>query len=150
MNSLVLSIGNSETSMLDKLRYDGILEEIIGESIKFGPLLGGRHRCSFDTILGNEELDIQGVQYETDGCYETDNYICIIEAKSIKCSSFNIRQLYCPFKTIYEEINDKKKIINLFIFKDKRNTIHIYKYEWKNPLKMMDIHCTGYFRYIYS
>jgi hypothetical protein len=148
-DSIVLDIGNSETSMLDKLKYNGVFEEIIGEKIKYGPLLGGRHRCTFETQLGSEIINIKGSQYETDGCYETNNYICIVEAKSIKCIDFNIRQLYYPYREVYKKVGDTKNIISLFIYKDKKEVIHIYKFEWDNHKKMLDIKCSGYFRYIY-
>ena len=68
--------------MLDKMLYNGILDNIIGEKVNYGPLLGGRHRCSFETLLGEETFKINGSQYETDGCYETENFVCIVEAKS--------------------------------------------------------------------
>ena len=146
-DSLILDIGESETSMLDKLYYNNVLDDIIGEKIKYGPLLGGRHRCSFTTIIGNESIKIEGSQYETDGCYETDNYVCIVEAKSVECVDFNIRQLYYPYREVYKRVGDKKKIICLFIYKDKKNIIHIYKYNWKNHEKMMDIENIGYYKY---
>ena len=98
-DSLILEIGDSEISMLDKLYYNNIISNIIGEDIKYGPLLGGRHRCNFDTIIGSTNIKIEGSQYETDGCYETENFVCIIEAKSIECNDFNIRQLYLVVKT---------------------------------------------------
>lgn len=149
-NSLLLEIGESEISMLDTLYYNNIFDDIIGEKIKYGPLLGGRHRCSFHTMVGSLSIDIKGVQYETDGCYETDNYVCIMEAKSVECNDFNIRQLYLPFREVYKKIGDKKKIICLFIYKDKRNIIHIYEYRWKDYEKMMDIDNTGYYQYDYN
>lgn len=149
-NSLILNIGNSETSMLDNLYYNNIFDDIIGEKIKYGPLLGGRHRCNFDTIIGDKIIEINGSQYETDGCYETDNYVCIIEAKSIECVDFNVRQLYYPFREIYKKIQDTKQIICLFIYKDKMNIIHIYKYKWNNYKKLLDIQNIGYYQYCYN
>lgn len=148
-DSLILDIGQSETSMLDKLKYNDILDDIIGEKIKYGPLLGGRHRCNFNTNINYLNIEIQGSQYETDGCYETDNYICIVEAKPNECNDFNIRQLYYPFREVYKKIGDenKKKIICLFIYKDKQNIIHIYKYKWNNYQKMLDITNIGYYEY---
>ena len=147
-DSLLLSIGNSETSMLDNMYYNGILEDIIGEKIKYGPLLGGRHRCNFETILGNKTLKIEGSQYETDGCYETDNYVCIVEAKSIDCEDFNIRQLYYPFREVHKAVQNKKKIICLFIYKDKNKTIHAHKYKWDNYKEMLNIQNIGYYQYM--
>lgn len=146
-NSLLLDIGESESSMLDKLYYNDILSYIIGEKIIYGPLLGGRHRCGFKTTIGSETIQIKGSQYETDGCYETDNYVCIVEAKSIECVDFNIRQLYYPFREVYKKVENKKKIICLFIFKDKKNIIHIYKFKWNNYENMLDIENIGYYSY---
>ena len=149
-NSLLLDIGDSETSMLDKLYYNDTLEHIIGEKIKYGPLLGGRHRCSFDTLISSNQIKITGSQYETDGCYETDNYVCIVEAKSVECDDFNIRQLYYPFREVYKKVGDKKKIICLFIYRDKKKFIHIHKFKWNNYEKMLDIVNIGYYQYCYN
>jgi len=147
-NSSILQIGDSETSLLDNLRYSGVLEDEIGEKILYGPLLGGRHRCHFTTIFGGKELIIDGSQYETDGCFETENKICIIEVKSKYVKSFNIRQLYYPYRVIYDKIGNTKDIMCLFIYMDKKKIVHIFKYKWKNPKIMMDIECTGYNTYI--
>jgi len=147
-DSLLLDIGKSESSMLDKLHYNDILSDIIGENIKYGPLLSGRHRCTFDTIIGSKSMRINGSQYETDGCYETKNYVCIIEAKSKECDDFNIRQLYYPFREVYKKVGNTKKIICLFIYKDKQNIIHIHKFKWKNYEKMLDIINIGYYQYL--
>lgn len=146
--SLLLDIGNSESTMLDNLLYNGVLDDIIGERIKYGPLLSGRHRCSFETIVGDNILHINGSQYETDGCYETDNYVCIIEAKTIECNDFNIRQLYYPFREIHKTIGNKKQIIALFIYRDRKQIIHIYKYKWNNYKNMLDMKNIGYYQYI--
>lgn len=145
-NSLVLDIGNSEMKMLDTLLYNKVFDEIIGEEVQYGPLLGGRHRCYFETKLGNKTIHIKGSQYETDGCYETENFVCIVEAKSTKCTDFNIRQLYYPFREIHKKVNNKKKIISLFIYNDKSD-IKIYKYEWNDYTKILDVNCTGYYHY---
>jgi hypothetical protein len=149
-NSIILDIGNSETSMLDKLYYNNILDDIIGEKIEFGPLLGGRHRCNFKTIIGSESINIKGSQYETDGCYETENYVCIVEAKSGECDDFNIRQLYYPFREVYKKVGETKIIICLFIYKDKKNIIHIHKFKWNNYEKMLDIEDIDYYQYYYN
>ena len=149
-DSLILNIGDSETSMLDKLYYDKILENVIGEPIKYGPMLGGRHRCNFDTTIGSHSITIKGSQYETDGCYETENYVCIVEAKSMKCDNFNIRQLYYPFREVYKEVGDTRQIICLFVYKDNENIIHIHKFKWNNYKKMMDIVNIGYHQFYYQ
>ena len=77
--SLLINYGNSETTLLDTLRYNGIFEhsEFLDESILYGPLLGGRHRCKFKMKLDGLEIDVCGSQFETDGCYESENKILL-------------------------------------------------------------------------
>lgn len=151
--SLLLNIGNSESSLIDNLRYSGLFEksEYLGEKILYGPLLNGRHRCSFKTKIGNDEVEISGTQYETDACYESENKILLIECKGVNnLSSFNIRQLYYPYRTIYDMLQGKKEIITLFINKDKNNIIHIWKFEFENPLIFTSIKNIGYHKYIFD
>ena len=154
-HSSLLKIGNSETNLTDNLIYckEKILESIdfLNEDIKFKGLLSGRHRCNFETILNGEKIKIQGSQYETDECCETLNRILIIEAKKTKfIESFKIRQLYFPFRTIYDKFKEKKEIINLFINQDNKDIIHIWKFKWKNPLIFDDLECIGYYKYKFS
>ncbi len=133
--SLILSIGNSETSLIDNLRYSGVFEsnDFLGEPILYGSLLTGRHRCTFTTKIGNKEISVEGSQYETDGCYESKNKVLLIECKGKNnIESFNIRQLYYPYKSIYGMIKNKKEIIPIFINKNNDNTIHIWKFQFTN------------------
>lgn len=149
-NSLLLNIGNSESSLIDNLRYSGLFEksQYLGEKILFGSLLNGKHRCSFTTKIGTKEVDIKGSQYETDACYESKNKILLIECKGVNnLSSFNIRQLYYPYRTIYDKVYCTKEIKTLFINKDKNNIIHIWKFEFENPQVMSSIINTGYHKY---
>ena len=147
-NSLILNIGNSESSNLDNLRYSGIFEssEYLNESILYGSLLNGRHRCSFTMKLGSENVDVNGSQYETDGCYESENKILLIECKTNKIKNFNIRQLYYPYRTIYDSIKQKKEIIPIFITTH-NEIIYIWKFIFTNPLDFTSIKCISYKRY---
>lgn len=150
VDSLMLRFGDSESSFIDNLRYCGLFESetYLNEPIKYGPLLGGRHRCSFNTHLQEEAITIKGVQFETDCCYESNNKILLIEAKSMTVKNFNVRQLYFPYRTTYDEIKGKKEIISLFITKDKKTGIfHIWNFIFENPLVMSSIKCVAYNKY---
>jgi hypothetical protein len=149
--SLIINIGESESSNIDNLRYSGLFEskEYLNEPILFGSLLNGRHRCSFNMKLGIENVDVNGSQYETDGCYESENKILLIECKSKKINSFNIRQLYYPYRTIYDYVKDKKEIITLFITTH-CNIIYIWKFIFTNPLEFTSIKCISYNRYKFT
>lgn len=153
-DSCLLSIGQSETSTIDNLRYAGVFErdEILGESIMFGPLLNGRHRTpKFSFTIGNIELDIKGVQYEIDSCYETKNKILLLEGKSEKkeIDSFNIRQLYYPYRVLMDNPKINKQIICGFVHELK--SIHyIWLFTFEDKMRMDSIKQIGYNTYKFN
>ena len=55
-SSTILSLGKSETSLIDNMRYSGIFEYILEEPITHGPLLNGRHRISIPSMKLGEKL----------------------------------------------------------------------------------------------
>jgi len=152
-SSEILKIGTSETSVIDNLRYSGVFErpEILGEPITHGPLLNGRHRCNFAMKLGDKTFTISGVQYEADSCFESAHKVIIIEGKSATkpINSFNMRQLYFPYRTIYELIGTKKEIIPLFIHNFK-GIIHIWKYSFPEYDRMDSIRLEAHYAYKFT
>jgi hypothetical protein len=152
-DSLVLQVGNSETSLIDNLRYSGVFErpEILGEKILFGPLLNGRHRCKFDMTLHGDQISVAGVQYEVDACFETEKKILLIEGKSNSkmIESFNIRQLYYPYREIKSKIGDKKQILCAFLTEFK-GIVNIWLFDFSNEKAMESIQLRGQYRYKFS
>lgn len=151
--SVMLSIGSSETSLIDNMRYSGIFErpEILGEPLTHGPLLNGRHRITTEFTLGPKTISISGVQYETDSCYESKNKILIIEGKSSQkpIDSFNIRQLYFPYREalrLLQSSKQTKQIICLFIH-ELNSIIHVWVYEFSNPNSFDSITLKGHYLY---
>jgi hypothetical protein len=149
-SSVLLSLGESETSFIDNLRYSGVFErpEFLNEPITHGSLLNGRHRCSFEMKLGGKSYSIKGVQYEVDSCFESANKILIIEGKNTNTEfdSFNIRQLYFPYREIIEKIKAKKEVICLFIHKC-CEVVHIWKYIFTEPTQMDSISLAGHYTF---
>jgi hypothetical protein len=147
LSSSLLAIGDSESSFIDNLRHGGVFErpEFMNEAITHGPLLNGRHRCSFQMKLGDNFYSIKGVQYEVDSCFESQNKILLIEGKneSSPFDSFNVRQLYFPYRQIYETTKAKKEIICLFIHKC-GDLMHIWKYHFDEPTRMDSIVLDGH------
>ena len=152
-SSFLLSVGGSEMSLIDNLRYSGVFErdEILGEKITHGPLLGGRHRISTDFTHGEKSITIRGVQYETDSAYETENKILICEGKSSSgpIDSFNIRQLYFPYREAMRVSNGKKEVLCIFIH-DLKGAIHIWKYKFTDVKRMDSITLNGHYIYRFS
>jgi hypothetical protein len=153
MSSVVLSIGDSETSCIDNMRYSGVFErpELLNEPITHGPLLNGRHRITTDIVLGGEQIHISGVQFETDSCYESANKILIIEGKSEKApiDSFNIRQLYFPMREISRMNTANKEIVCVFVHNYNGN-IHVWKYSFSNITHMDSIVLDGHYVYKFT
>lgn len=152
-SSLILSMGQSETSLIDNLRYSGVFEyeTLLGEPISHGPLLNGRHRISMDMRLGTVPISIGGVQYETDSCFESEHKILLIEGKSgaKEIDSFNIRQLYFPYRAIHECVGSRKEILSIFVHQ-LGDTVHIWKYRFTDVLDMSSIELAGHFTYRFS
>lgn len=149
-SSLLLSIGQSETSLLDNLRYAGVFErpEFLGEPIRHGPLLNGRHRCSFSMTFAGAPVEVQGVQYEVDACYESHSKILLIEGKSSAkpIDSLNIRQLYYPSRVIHDAVQGKKEVISLFVHEYK-GIVYIWKFTFANLQAMDSLTQTGVYRF---
>jgi len=95
----------------------------------------GRRRYKGSVKIGNE-IEEFNIQYELDGCIESSNKTLIYEVKSSgKPESFNIRQLYFPYRAIYDiyqKNNIKKDIVCLFICEYKK-IIHIWEYIFEDP-----------------
>ncbi len=148
----VLDIGNSENSLLDNLLVSKVYEreELIGEPLYPRNLLGGRHYTkSFDMKIHEKELQVNSVQYETDGCYISDHYIVLIECKNKRPESFNIRQFYYSYRTIFDNLVKRKserKMICLFVGADKGIT-YIWKFTFEDPKVLTSMKCKSLHRY---
>ena len=152
-SSVMLALGDSETTLIDNLRYSGVFEreEMLGEPITHGPLLNGRHRISMDMKLGERDIHIQGVQYETDACFESAHKILIGEGKSSPkpIDSFNIRQLYFPYREAMRVAGGKKEVVCVFVHQ-LGDTIHIWKYGFHDAMRMDSIEMRGHYAYRFS
>lgn len=148
----VLELGNSENSLLDILLVSKVYEreELIGEELYPRSFMGGRHFTkTFDMMIGEKKLDIKSVQYETDGCCLSKNFVVLIECKNKKPESFNLRQFYYSYRSIYDNLVKRKserKIVCLFIGADKGIT-YIWKFTFEDPKVMTSIKCHSLHRY---
>lgn len=132
--STILGLGNSETSMLDNFLFAGGFSHIISENIEKYNLLSGRHRLTtrFKFNKKDKYQLYKSVQFETDVCHETRNNIILVEAKNKKFEKFNIKQLYFPYKYVFNEIYMEKSILPIFICRD-NNLIHCWVYSFSRP-----------------
>ncbi len=150
--SILLDYTNpsSEGALLDILDSNHIFSMIVGEEI-IAKLNCNRRFCHFQTILNDTEVTMN-TQFEIDAYYESENCICIVEAKiNINCKDFNLRQLYVPYMELSNKMKTKNKyktIIPLFLYKDKNQIIHIHQFKWMDETKISNVRETAYFQYI--
>ena len=149
--SLMLKIGASETSLLDNLRYCGVFDAVLGEPVLYGPLLNGRHRIDATLRLGPDTLEIKGVQYETDSCFESATKVLILEGKSSAkpIDSFNIRQLYFPYREAMKAVAGKKEVVCAFVH-ELKGVVHLWTYTFAEVDRMDSILLTGHRTYAFS
>ena len=139
--SLLMEQSENENIVLDYLFYQGIFEskEILGENILYKDILRGRRRCSFTMNIENRLQQVEGVQIETDAVHETQNKVLIVECKcGVVKDSFNIRQIYYPYRYIHNVYGDKKEIIPIFVW-GKMPDIYIWQFKFENLFELKSI-----------
>lgn len=104
----------SESVFLDYANSCGLLEKLCNTENLISSFRGRTTTPKFKFKLKNLSsiIEVDHAQIEVDASYETTNEIIIFEAKIGMPESFNIRQLYYPFRTFY----GRKKIIRNFFF----------------------------------
>ena len=99
LDTLVFSPRMSESNAIDYAHHSKILNKYSGESNLQLTTRGRFFSDSFTFALHTiPEIKVKGVQIEVDAGYEGNKQFLIIEAKSSTRSTFNIRQLYYPFR----------------------------------------------------
>jgi hypothetical protein len=107
---------NTETIALNYAFGVGILQDFLDES-KLIPTVGSRMGSGkFSFFVNNfaEEISVDRVQIEIDAGFESETSVSLFEAKMGISSSFNIRQLYYPFRTWQQKVHHKP-IRNVFL-----------------------------------
>ena len=104
----------SESVFLDYANSCGLLEKVCQTNNLILTFRGRRTtpKFSFRVHKSTDWINVEHAQIEVDCVFETSNEIILFEAKIGIPTSFNIRQLYYPFRTFH----GKKKIVRNFFF----------------------------------
>jgi hypothetical protein len=119
----------SEGAFLDYALSSGVLGEFTGHERLYLVARGRRTTPSFRFDFFNTELQVDGAQLELDGGYESleGETMISVEAKIGVPSSFNIRQLYYPFRTF----GLKKPVRNVFfVYEPSSRAYMFWEYEF--------------------
>jgi hypothetical protein len=134
----------SESVFLDYANSCGLLEKLCQTNNLIPTVRGRRTTPKFSLKVKNNALSIINVEHaqiEIDGAFETVDQIIIFEAKIGKPDSFNIRQLYYPFRTFHGK---KKKIRNFFFYLLPEEKIYLFweyifdPFDEFNSIKLVD------------
>lgn len=99
LQTLIFNPKMSESNAIDYAHHSKILSSYSGEKELKLTTRGRFFSDAFKFNLGTVgNIDVKGVQIEVDAGYEGQEQFLIIEAKSSTRSTFNIRQLYYPFR----------------------------------------------------
>jgi hypothetical protein len=117
---IISNATQSESYYLGYAYACGIIDKLSNYDDKFYPNPRGRHTTKkFDFYLNGNEIRVNKAQIEVDGQYENEKEVIMIEAKLRTIESFNIRQLYYP----YRDYVGKKKVRLFFFTVDTINLI---------------------------
>ncbi len=130
-------VGNridSEGIALDYAFSSRLLEKVADTSNIFPAFRGRRNTPHFSFDVSSSQVTVQGAQIEVDGGYENVDQELLFESKMGIPSSFNIRQLYYPYRTF----QGKKPIRSFFTCYDQEEELYFFwEYEF-NPSTSFD------------
>lgn len=130
--------GDSEMQYLDNAFANSVIKTFM-EDDSLCLTIRGRKRVTrkFSFRVGQNLINVGGVQTEVDGGYEGRDKIVLVEAKPASNPNVLIRQIYYPFRKWQDfliEKNVDKKIYNLLFQKDAVNkTCSIWQFEFTDP-----------------
>ena len=97
-----------------------------------GRMSAGEFNFEINNVKNNEKyiVHVKNPQIEIDAAYEGIKNFAIIEAKRDISEDFLIRQIYYPYRMMYEKIT---KNIKLIFFVYSNGIYHLYEYKFENP-----------------
>lgn len=141
-------IGNSESQHIDYIYSTGLLESFIGEKLHL-TMRGRKYSPKFSFKVGENNILVEKVQYETDSVYEGESTIVILEAKNSKTTNTIIRQLYYPLRAIMEKTKTKKNIRCIF-FEKRKNIYNLWEFGFQDINQYNSIFLIKSLSYIYE
>jgi hypothetical protein len=122
--------GSGESEYLDNAFNTGILEDFV-RAEKLYLTIRGRERSKpfkFKISGNSSSIAVNGVQIEVDAGYEGERDVVLVEAKIGARDSFNIRQLYYPFRHFSILVPNKRVRTLFFEYDLSRATYTFYEF----------------------
>ncbi len=124
---------DSESAYLDYAYATGLLGHFSKVDNLFLASRGRRTTPRFNCNISGIDLTIDRAQIEIDGGYENPEQIVLVEAKMGVPTTFIIRQLYYPYRTLY---SDSKSVRNIFFCYEPMEQAYLfYEYDFEYPIQ---------------
>ena len=124
----------SEQVYLDYAYSTGLIERFVQIPLPNPPSQIRRNTPVFDLKVDNCNIHVDKAQIEVDAITEGLKTIVIIEAKTKMPSSFNIRQIYYPFRTFLKN----KKVRSIFFCFEQRQGLYLFWEYAFNPYDSLE------------
>jgi hypothetical protein len=106
----------SETTSVLRALHSGALSQFLGEDLQittFGRMGTGSFKFGIDGV--SYPIEVNGAQIEIDAGLESGRSLCLVEAKNRIPATFNLRQIYYPFRTWGNLSERTHEIRNVFM-----------------------------------
>lgn len=131
--------GFGEMQYLDYAYNVGMLSAFTGAGRLYLTIRGREFSGAFDFFVGEVSVSLDGVQIEVDGGYEGERDIVLAEAKIGPVETFNIRQLYYPYRR-FQTLVRNKRVRNLLLTFDLSGPVYIlHEFEFSDPNRLDSI-----------
>lgn len=84
-------------------------------------------------VDGHKPLNVEGAQYELDESYGDESLLYLVESKFTTPKSFNIRQLYYPFRVFAPEVKPREVKNLLFTYEPEEGEYRFWEYTFTDP-----------------
>ena len=108
----------------------------------------GKARVYFKfRVDGHEPLNVEGAQIEVDSSFSDEERFYLCESKFEASPSFNIRQLYYPYRHFADKVKPKQVGNLFFSYESKAEEYHFWEYTFTDPDDYEKIDLIGSARY---
>ena len=131
----------SEATALNTVYAGEVINQILGEeSLQTisGRMGTGNFNFNIDAENGSFLVDVNNSQCEIDAGFESQSKLILLEAKNFKIDSFNIRQMYYPYR-LWESKVKKEVIPAFFTYSNDIFSFFIYRFKDKTNYNSLEL-----------
>lgn len=139
--------GHGEAQYIDHAYNTGLLAHFLNISELYQTIRGREYTTHFGFLFSGIDITVESVQIEVDAGYEALNEIVLVEAKIGIPASYNVRQLYYPYRH-FSALVPTKHVRNVFLAYDIPSAtfaLHEFSFrDYHDPLTIYRERCATY------